>query len=422
MKKQIRLLAGMMAMSLILVSCEEPEPAPQPTPEKTVKTLQFTAAEQELVQHCNDFSFNLLTQVAQNETQENIVLSPLSASMLLGMLMNGADGQTLAQIQAVTGFSSHASIESINAYYRQLIDVLPNLDSCTTLGLANGIWARQDFPVYPAFTNACKQSFDAQAKNVPTFLDDEVIAEINRFAADHTNNRIKEILKKEMVTENTVMALMNALYFKALWETQFDKEYTYAYPFATLGGTEIKTDMMNKADTMSYAEGSDYQLLELPYKGGKYCVDLVLPAKGADINAWLKTLDGNKWQTMLAGTSSEDVVLMLPKFCLHYDRTLTEDLQALGMIDAFSRLKANFSLLSSAPTYVSLIKQKTFLQVDEEGTEAAAVTIGVVEYTSAGPSNSKYFTANRPFLFVIRERDYGTILFTALIGHPEWEE
>lgn len=404
-------------MLFLLTACEQGTDVT-----KTTKGLHFSAAEKELVQHCNDFSFNLLAQVAQNETQENIVLSPLSASMLLGMLMNGADGETLAQIQAVTGFGRQASIESINAYYRQLIDELPKLDSCTTLGLANGIWARQDFPVYPAFTNACKQSFDAQAKNVPTFLDDEVIAEINRFAADHTNNRIKEILKKEMVTENTVMALMNALYFKALWETQFDKEYTYAYPFATLGGTEIQTDMMNKADTMSYAEGSDYQLVELPYKGGKYCVDIVLPAKGADINAWLKTLDGGKWQTMLASRTSEDVVLMLPKFCLNYDRTLTEDLKALGMIDAFSELTANFSLLSSETVFVSLIKQKTFLQVDEEGTEAAAVTIGLVEATSVGPSKTKHFYANRPFLFVIRERDYGTILFTALIGHPEWQK
>lgn len=404
------------AMLFLLTACEQGTEVT-----KTTKGLHFSAAEKELVQHCNDFSFNLLAQVAQNETQENVVLSPLSASMLLGMLMNGADGETLAQMQAVTGFKSKASIESINAYYRQLIDVLPKLDSCTTLGLANGIWARQKFPVYPAFTNACKQSFDAQAKNVPTFVDDEVIAEINRFAADHTNNRIKEILKREMVDEHTVMILMNALYFKALWETQFNKDHTSSREFTTLSGTQIKTDMMHRSGTMSYVEGSDYQLLELPYKGGKYCVDLVLPAKGADIKAWLKTLNGDKWKSMLAGQASEKVVLFLPKFCLNYDRLLNEDLQALGIIDAFSDAKANFSLLSSETVFVSFIKQKTFLQVDEEGTEAAAVTIGGIE-TTAAPSNTKYFHADRPFLFVIRERDYGTILFTALICHPEWQK
>ena len=147
--------------------------------------------------------------------------------------------------------------------------------------------------------------------------------------------------------------------------------------------------------------------------------DIILPAKDTDIRTWVKTLNAERWQQLISGLHSEEVNLGLPKFKLNYERVLTNDLSMLGMPSAFTPA-ANFSRLSELPTFISLIKQKTFIQVDEEGTEAAAVTIGDVA-ASAGPGNVKEFIADRPFLFVIRERTYGTILFTALIGHPAWQ-
>ena len=389
---------------------------------KEPKSLQFSAAEKQMVNECNAFSFNLLTQVAANEEQENIVLSPLSASMLLGMLMNGADGETLAQIQAVTGFGAEASIEDINAYYLQLIQVLPDLDAYTNVGIANGIWVKEQFPVYEAFMQACKQNFDAQAKNVPTFVDDKVLKDINDFAAQHTNNRIKEIINRSMVSEETMMVLLNALYFKALWKDKFDKNYTLQQTFTTLKDAKIQVDMMRLYDKRQlYGETEDCQLVELPYKGDQYVADIILPAKDTDIRTWMKTLDAERWQQLIKGIYSTEVNLGLPKFKLNYERELTDDLAALGMPAAFTPF-ADFSRLSELPTYISLIKQKTFIQVDEEGTEAAAVTIGIDVAASAGPDYVKEFIADRPFLFVIRERTYGTILFTAIIGHPEWQK
>ena len=389
---------------------------------KEPKSLQFSAAEKQMVNECNAFSFNLLTQVAANEEQENIVLSPLSASMLLGMLMNGADGETLAQIQAVTGFGAEASIDDINAYYLQLIQVLPDLDAYTNVGIANGIWVKEQFPVYEAFMQACKQNFDAQAKNVPTFVDDKVLKDINDFAAQHTNDRIKEIINRSMVSEETMMVLLNALYFKALWKDKFDKNYTLQQTFTTLKDAKIQVDMMRLYDKRQlYAETEDCQLVELPYKGDQYVADIILPAKDTDILTWVKTLDAERWQQLIKGIYSTEVNLGLPKFKLNYERELTDDLAALGMPAAFTPF-ADFSRLSELPTYISLIKQKTFIQVDEEGTEAAAVTIGIDVAASAGPDYVKEFIADRPFLFVIRERTYGTILFTAIIGHPEWQK
>ena len=389
---------------------------------KEPQNLQFSAAEKELVQECNDFSFNLLSQVAQREERENVILSPLSASMLLGMLMNGAEGETLSQMQAVLGFESNVSIEEINAYYRQLITVLPDLDPYTELDLANGIWVREAFPVKDTFVNTCRQQFDALVKNVPTFVDERVLREINNYAAQHTKNRIKDVINDEMVDDETVMVLLNALYFKALWKDQFKKTNTRQENFTTLNGVQMQTDMMRQWKKRKYGESDEYQLLELPYKGEKYCADIILPAEGVDIRAFAAGLNAEKWAEMLNNTFWPEVSLTLPKFKLKYDCNLTEDLAALGLSDAFSPGVADFSRLSEQSTYISLIQQKTFMQLDEEGTEAAAVTIGIVAPTSAGDEEHRTVIVNRPFLLILRERDYGTILFTALIGHPEWQK
>lgn len=400
---------------LMLVSCSG-NGVTQP------KRLQFTPAEQQLVQDCNDFSFNLLAQTASDEQQENIILSPLSASMLLGMLMNGADGETLRQIQQVVGFDDNTPLSDINAYYRQLIDALPALDTETRLSLANGIWVKETFPVKTDFVNAVKQNFYAEAKNVPTFTDNKVQDEINRFAAQHTNNLIKKVIDPGMVSEETVMALVNALYFKAKWMDSFKKSDTRPQTFTTAAGKQLEVQMMHRTDELRYNEADDYQFVELPYKGGKYCADILLPAKGIDARQWISDIDAEHWQQIIANTFYAEVELALPKFTLRYKRNLTDDLQALGITDAFG-FNANFANLSDVPTFVSLIHQHTFMQVDEEGTEAAAVTIGLTKEAAApDPAYHRIFIADRPFIFIIRERDYGTILFTAIIEHPAIEK
>ena len=381
------------------------------------KKLKLNSTEKELVNHCNDFSFNLLAQVANNDKSENVVLSPLSASMLLGMLMNGADGETLAQIQAMTGFGSDVAIEDINAYYRQLMDVLPALDKYTNVNIANGIWVREDFPVRETFVEACKKNFDAEAKNVPSFTDDKVLDEINKFAAQHTNNRITKVIDPNMVNENTAMALLNALYFKSIWKEKFKKSDTRTQSFTTLNGQKIQTDMMYNSVDRRYGREEDYQLVELSYMGEAYCADIVLPAEGIDIRTWLKGLNAERWQKMIDQMATDEVSLSLPKFLLNYDCKLNDDLKALGMTDAFGA-NADFSRLSERPSVLYLVHQYTFMQVDEEGTEAAAATVGMM-YDKCAASE---FVVDRPFLFVIREREYGTILFTALIGHPEWQK
>ena len=178
--------------------------------------------------------------------------------------------------------------------------------------------------------------------------------------------------------------------------------------------------MMHNTEEWQYNEGEDYQLVELPYKGDAYCADIVLPAKDIDVRTWVKSLNAESWENMISHTHKIKVELSLPKFSLSYNRELNDDLKILGMLDAFNPFNANFNNLSEKRSYLDLIRQYTFMQVDEEGTEAAAVTIGFMKDYTADMTIK--FTVDRPFLFVIREREYGTILFTALIGHPEWQK
>lgn len=385
---------------------------------KEPKHLYLSPQEKQMVNHCNDFSFNLLTQVAANEQSENVILSPLSASMLIGMLMNGADGETLEQMQQVTGFAG-AQQDEINDYYHKLIDVLPALDTETKVKLANGIWMVESYPFKPEFAEVCKQWFEAEVKNVPTFMDDNVLKDINRFAAENTENKIKEVIKRGMVNSETIMVLANALYFKGKWKDQFKKTATRNRTFTTLQGAEIQTPMMHRTDVMTYAEGEDFQIAELLYKGSKYCADIILPAKGVDVRAFADGLTDERWQHILDSRWEPEVELALPKFTLKYSRDLTDDLKALGMPSALN-VGANFSRLTDNDCHVDLIKQDCFMQLDEEGTEAAAVTIGIGKNDAGpGPSEFRQMIVDRPFILVLREKDYGTILFTAMIGHPQ---
>ena len=395
----------------VLASCQTGNGVKEP------KQLYLSQQEKQLMNRCNDFSFNLLSQAAANEQSENIVLSPLSASMLIGMLMNGADGETLAQMQQVTGFGE-ADQDEINEYYKKLIDVLPALDTETKVRLANGIWMVEGYPFKPAFAEVCRQAFEAEVKNVPTFLDDNVLKDINNFAARNTENKIKEVISRDMVNSETIMVLANALYFKGKWKDKFKKTDTRDRTFKTIKGTEIQTPMMHRTDEMTYAEGEDFQMVELPYKGYKYCADIILPAEGVDVRRFADELDAERWQQMVDSRWEPEVELALPKFTVKYARDLTSDLKALGMPSALN-VGANFSRLTDMACHVDLIKQDCFMQLDEEGTEAAAVTIGIGKNDAAPIGDYRQMIVDRPFILVLREKDYGTILFTALIGHPQ---
>lgn len=402
--------------------------------------LRLTAQQQQMLEKSNDFSLNLLRQVYASETEhENVIISPLSASMALSMLANGADGETLNQVKDALGFGEWSD-EDVNEFNKLMMNALPRLDTCTRMTLANSLWLQTGFPVKDDFVNINKLSFNAEVQNVD-FTDPATADLINKWAADHTNDLIKKVVSADMIAE-CVTLLANALYFKGVWADKFDKELTQEMDFTSSKKVVQRVDMMCKQGDMKYRYLSDKkaQLLELDYLGGAYCMDILLPAEDTDIPTLLSKISADEMHTWedkywpeietwvydidkeeevaMTVRSLEEVKVQMPKFTLRYERELNDDLKALGMKDMFSASVANFSRLSKIPTYVSLVKQNTFMSVDEAGTEAAAVTvIGVSGISEIEPKIPEMYM-NRPFVLFIREKQFGTILFGGVIGNP----
>ena len=380
------------------------------------KPMTFASADEQLLYRTNEFTFNLTSLVCKNSDKKNIILSPLSASIMLGMVMNGADGETLQQMQRALGFEGLTQAE-INEWYKSLIELLPTLDTETIVKIANSLWVQNGFPVLPEYIAANQQYFHAETDNVD-MADPATATRINQWAADNTNDLIKHVVNPEDISE-CVMLLANALYFKGKWETAFDPEMSHKADFDPWQEPRIKVDMMEGEISARYATVSKGQLLEMGYKGGKYCMDVLLPTKGLDARQVVADLTADEWADMLKQLYYDEVWVRFPKFKLTYSRMLTDDLKAAGMPRALSPA-AEFPHVSQVPTYLSWVKQVCYLAVDETGTEAAAVTIGGAE-TTGMPPEPKEFIVNRPFFLVIREKQHGNILFTSLIGNPEGE-
>jgi serpin B len=246
------------------------------------------------------------------------------------------------------------------------------------------------------------------------FRDPSTLDLINDWANTSTAGKIDRIL--EEIAEDAVMYLINAIYFNGDWTTSFDPEDTDQHPFTGIGGSSTVT-LMHKGDSVAYAEVNGTKIVELPYGGGAFAMSVVLPSEGTDVNAFVDATSQQQWDALHAATVVQPVMIWLPKFTLERDYNLNEPLQSLGMRLAFGG--GDFTPMSNALGHklaVSEVKHKTFVDVNEEGTEAAAVTsVGMVVVCACGPTYP-VFRADRPFLFLIRERLSGTILFLGKIG------
>jgi serine protease inhibitor len=334
--------------------------------------------------------------------------------MALGMTMNGARGETLDEMRATLGFAG-MSQEEINASYRDLIAMLLKLDGSVEMRIANALWVQEGFPLHAPFVAATRDSFGAEATELD-LRDPASLGTINSWVDRSTNGRIRKILDE--VDPDIVLYLMNAIYFKGTWTQQFDERQTQPAPFRRADGTQRTVQMMHlrQADVLAYGS-PEVQVVDLPYGREAFSMTLVLPAEDRTLDSLVGSLDATQWQAWIDGLQPRKLDIFLPRFRLEYERTLNETLQALGMARLFQPHVADLTGISPArqDLYVGEVRQKTFLEVNEKGTEAAAVTSVGVMPTSLPPS----FRADRPFLLVIRERLSGTILFLGAIGAPE---
>ena len=368
----------------------------------------LSAAEVAVINGSNRFAFDLLAQA--NRAGDNLFLSPLSASMALGMTMNGAAGETWNQMRDVLGFGSLAEGE-INASYESLLELLVGLDPAVETAIGNSVWTRQGFPVHSDFLDTVRESFDAEVAELD-FASPSASARINEWVKAATNGRIEDIVPAG-IPANVVMYLINAIYFKGSWTFQFDPDDTRTEPFHLDDGSTRTVPLMTLRREFRYQENSRFQAVDIPYGGRAFSMTVLLPRQGVSVDTLAASLDEAEWEEITGGFGDTDVLLFLPRFRLAYERTLNDDLAALGMVDAFDH-RADLSRLSPVGgLWISEVKQKSWVDVNEEGTEAAAATV-VTVVDSAG----HVVRADRPFLFFIRERLSGTILFAGKLASP----
>jgi serine protease inhibitor len=369
----------------------------------------LTDREQMVAATGNSFSFDLLRQINLDQGQANVFLSPLSASMALGMTLNGAAGATADEMRRTLGFGN-ASQQSINDGYSGLIGLLRGLDSRTDLRIANSIFYRQGFPFEQSFLDTGKEYFDAEIRGLD-FDAPASLKTINDWVSRSTNAKIPTILDE--IKPDDVMYLINAVYFKGTWRSRFDPKATADAQFHAVGGSSQPMKLMHQRSKLPYAETADFQAVDLQYGNSAFSMTVILPRPGRDVNAIVAGLTESDWSATSAAFHEAEVDLYLPKLRLEYERTLNDDLQALGMRLAFTT--ADFTPMSprGRELFISMVKQKTFVDIYEEGTEAAAATVVAVSVTSL--PQSQLMRVDRPFVFAIRERFSGTILFVGKI-------
>ena len=409
-------LRSLLAIVVLVSACRDPNAPSGAAPRITALPRALTAGEQTVIGASNAFGFGLLRELDKTRADSNIFMSPLSASMALGMTMNGAAGQTFDEMRAALAFGTRPAAE-INASYRSLIDMLRALDPTVDFRIANSIWYRAGFPFEQAFLDESRQFFDARVSGLD-FASPNAAPSINDWVRQSTNGKIDQIVDGP-IPNDVVMYLINAIYFNGSWTTRFDRNQTRTEQFHTIGGTTAPIAMMRRTDTVRVAETADAQVVDLPYGGGAYTMTILLPKEGKSLRDVVATLTADSWQAALAGATARSVELQMPKFTLRWEALLNDPLQALGMRQAFQGDVADFTRMSRDAgnhLYISKVKQKTFVDVHEDGTEATAVTSVEIRVTCAcGP---QVIRIDRPFVFAIRERLSGTILFLGKIVRP----
>ena len=386
-------------LTSVVTMAQEPE---------TPKLITLTDEEQELVKSNNDFAFNLFQQA---NSGDDLILSPLSITYALGMMNNGAAGQTQQEINRVLGFGEQGA-DAINRFCRKLLDETGTLDQETRVSIANTVYLNQPYVLKPDFIQKANDYFDAQPET-RDFNDGQTMDVINQWASDHTDGMIQKVLDEDSFNPYAISYLLNAIYFKGTWTDKFDKALTYDQPFN--GGADVP--MMHRRGQMAYTDNDLYQAVRLPYGNGAYQISLFLPREGkttADVLAGLKAGNG-EWQ--LKGVARQ-VDLMLPRFETETNQNLNDILSALGMPTAFDPAHADFSGFCDTETFIGKMLQVAKIKLDEEGTEAAAVTsIEVAE--SAFEPEILEFHANRPFLYIIFEQSTGVIFFMGQYAGPQ---
>ena len=365
------------------------------------------------------FGFNLFNEIQKTEQNNNIFISPFSVSIALAMTLNGAAAETE---QAMTDTLQLQNIDaiSVNPSYAQLNQTLQASDPKVTLTIANSLWGKHGIPFKQDFLERNSHYFNASITPLD-FSDPSASDTINMWVDTNTNGKILKIVD-DNIDPNIVLFLINAIYFKGSWQTEFDPSNTRDATFYLESGSTKQVPMMNRTDNyMHYANNEDnFQAISLPYGDGQMSMYIFLPSRESDLNTFLASLNADNWENWISQFQEQKIEVQIPKFKLEYETSLIDTLKTLGMSIAFDEGHADFSRMAplenlDSNLYIAKVAHKTFIEVNEEGSEAAAVTGIGIGVTSLPPQ----FIAERPFFFAIRDNETKTVLFMGTVVDPQ---
>ncbi|MBR7027655.1 MAG: serpin family protein [Bacteroidales bacterium] len=406
MKHLLFLAAGAALTLMAVVSCGEIPEVSGNDADNTYKPLELSTKAAGFVKKGGTFTFDFIDRI-NKEADEDFVVSPLSMQFLLGMLLDGANGETAAQIAKVLGYGA-GEVDEVNKFCLSMLQQLPNLDNKTKLNIANAIFLDDGWPLNDSFRKDVSKFFEAEVSNL-NFMDNEAsLKAINGWCSKQTEGLIPQVI--DNVDPGILAYLMNAVYFKSQWVYQFSKDATSDEIFTDESGAVSTVKMMKQNSKVPYHENDRYKMVRLPYGNGAFSMIILLPkdnCKVSDITAELKKAD---WNLLRSRAAEKDVDLWIPKFETKFKIKLNDILSEMGMPRAFSG--ADFSAMSPAASSLSFVQQDAVIKVDEEGSEAAAVSVAAIEkgITSIG-SEKPIFHADHPFIYIITEQSTGAVLF-----------
>lgn len=399
---------------ILMSSCEKNESDELPGDPVNISTEIY---QKEVIDSANRFAFDIFKPVITSAGgTENIMISPFSISSALSMTLNGAAGETFEAMKKALRLE-HNTLDQINSTYLKLMTEMVPVDKRVVLEIANSVWVGKRLVVRQPFISELLESYKAEARNIDV-TDPGAVKAVNDWIADKTHDKITDMLDR--LDPDLAMLLINAVYFNGKWRYQFDKTETKDEPFYITSGAPVNIPMMHQTGNFKAVRHNNLTIAELPYGQGNYTMVVVLPPENVSTNDVAASLTPSVWQEwmgLLSG-STQKVELGMPRFRYMYKRLLNDDLVSLGMGPAFSDF-ADFSNISDQALQITRVLHQTFIETNEEGTEAAAATVVEIGYTSAGPGDQAFrITLDRPFLYFIRETSTGTILFMGRLSDP----
>jgi serine protease inhibitor len=405
MKKQLTIICIAAFALFAFASCSDDGHTVTDRPLPALIRINLTEAEHQQVQANNDFAFDLSREVLQEDQKGNVLISPLSATYVLAMLENGSASETQQQILGALHYDNETSMNTICS---KLIDGAPKVDASTEVSIANGLFLDKTYPVKDEYVKSMEKVFGAEVKNLDFSNQQSVFNEVNGWANDKTKGKISRII--DNMDPNTKLMALNAIYFKGIWNKEFDSRKTSKESFTHANGEKEKIDMMQIKELYLYHSFPNFDMLHLDYGNNGYSMEVLLPKEGVTVEEVLNSLKSADWEKTMMSMRDYEVDVQIPKFTAAYSIDMPPVLKALGMKDMFDPDKADFSRISDSKTFLGIFRQKCTIDVNEKGTEATTVTVSSGGLTANVVPNAE-FHANRPFIYIITENTSGGIYF-----------